>query len=183
MSAEHLKLGQLTDEVQRRDAIHIAVVPVVAGAVLAPGAKVEIVDDTAVPADPGVGVVDPFLRAEVKAGQRFWLFLNPGSITSLRHEWTHPAFPLVDETLVRDAINRLGGDSQQWLSEFAKQGGVSYDELIEALEEGESISFNNETTRDEAQSQPDEIWRHFEVVTGKQVSQEHRNGFFFSCGC
>ncbi|MFO0822607.1 MAG: hypothetical protein U0792_05710 [Gemmataceae bacterium] len=39
-----------------------------------------------------VGIVDPFLREAVRPGQRFWLFMYPNTVTTLRHEWTHPAY-------------------------------------------------------------------------------------------
>lgn len=90
-------LGNLIiDGDRRRDAVHIAVAPVTAAGTLAPGQHVGFVaegdiETVGVAEDP-VGVVDPFLREPVRAGQRFWLFLYPNTITGLRHVWTHPAF-------------------------------------------------------------------------------------------
>lgn len=95
--AEDLGLGQLIGEgVERhRDAVHIAVAPVVAGESLRPGERVSFDSNGEAVGDEAfsIGIVDPFLadRVVVK-GQRFWLYLYPGSITSLRHDWTHPAF-------------------------------------------------------------------------------------------
>ncbi|HVL12339.1 MAG TPA: hypothetical protein VM529_07230 [Gemmata sp.] len=91
------RLGQLiTDGDRRRDAIHVAVAPVTAAARLAPGQHVGLVQDGNTelvgPCDRTIGVVDPFLAADVEPGQRFWLFLYPGTITGLRHVWTHPVF-------------------------------------------------------------------------------------------
>lgn len=83
---------------RRRDAIHMAVAPCVAAETLSPGAHVgfwergnmEVVGE--MPSEKCFGIVDPFLREAVKPGDRFWVFIYPNTITSLRHVWTHPAF-------------------------------------------------------------------------------------------
>jgi hypothetical protein len=91
------QLGQLIDNGdRRRDAIHIAVAPVTAAERLSPGQHVGLIEqgnlELVGPSECSIGVVDPFLMREVEPGQRFWLFLYPGTITGLRHVWTHPAF-------------------------------------------------------------------------------------------
>lgn len=92
-------LGELCTDEARRDAIHIAVAPVIAGQRLNPGNHVGLVDGVArVGLPPGIssiGVVDPFLGNAVEVGQRFWLFLYPNTVTSLRHVWTHPSFKVI----------------------------------------------------------------------------------------
>lgn len=105
------RLGQLIENGERRrDAIHIAVAPVTAAVVLTPGQRVGLLQpdnpELVGPCERTIGVVDPFLSGAVQPGQRFWLFLFPGTITGLRHMWTHPAFanmaPAIEEKL---AIN------------------------------------------------------------------------------
>jgi len=91
------RLGQLIEDGdRRRDAIHIAVAPVTATERLAPGQHVGLVQEGNTElvgsCDRDIGIVDPFLAEGVEPGQRFWLFLYPGTITGLRHVWTHPAF-------------------------------------------------------------------------------------------
>jgi hypothetical protein len=91
------QLGKLIEDGdRRRDAIHIAVAPVTASDRLAPGQHVGLVQEGNLelvgPSGRTIGVVDPFLVEDVEPGQRFWLFLYPGTITGLRHVWTHPAF-------------------------------------------------------------------------------------------
>lgn len=96
MADEAPQVGRLiADPAAGRDCVHVAVAPVTAGQRLWPGDHVGL--DAGLAVDdpvhcPPVGVVDPFLREEVQPGQRFWLFLYPGSITGLRHVWRHPAF-------------------------------------------------------------------------------------------
>lgn len=89
------KLGQLITEPAGRDAIHLAIAPVVAGQRLRPGERVGLHNGKAYDAlnADSVGIVDPFLTQHVEAGQSFYLCLYPGSVTSLRHVWTSPAFP------------------------------------------------------------------------------------------
>jgi hypothetical protein len=93
---DNLKLGEIITTPQQRDAIHVAVVPVTAGETLMPGDRVKFGfgdPDIAIRSlSKGIGIVDPFLSVAVKAGERFWLFLYPGTVTSIRHDWTHPAF-------------------------------------------------------------------------------------------
>lgn len=98
------QLGKLIEDGdRRRDAIHIAVAPVTAAEKLRPGQPVGLVGDDREmvgTCNNTLGIVDPFLVADVDEGQRFWLFLYPNTITGLRHVWTHPEFqakPLIGE--------------------------------------------------------------------------------------
>ena len=95
-------LGMIHFKPEARDAIHLAVEPVNCGTVpLVPGERIGIVDGTAYPAGtndktgkvPYHGIVDPFLSAAVKPGERFWFVMRPRLVQSLRHVWEHPDFP------------------------------------------------------------------------------------------
>lgn len=90
-------LGNVISDAEKRDAIHIAVEPVVAAVRLRAGDHVGLLEDGRashdVEFDDLVGIVDPFLSRPVERGERFWLLLYPRQITSLRHVWDHPKFP------------------------------------------------------------------------------------------
>jgi hypothetical protein len=91
-------LGGTPDQfTARRDCVHVAVAPVVAGIEMDPGQGVTKGGDGlfySFPLDHDgcLGVVDPFRTEPVKRGERFWLLLKPGTITGLRHMWSHEAF-------------------------------------------------------------------------------------------
>lgn len=183
--SDTLKLGQIIDEDQHRDAIHIAVAPVRASLnqlPLNPGSHVGfftpecggIGDDQVGICDHPIGVVDPFLKTAVQPGQRFWLFLYPNTITSLRHEWTHPAFEEAkDQT----------SESVAWLTDAAMRLGVEYEDLISDNSElvtGDYIN-NGEHIRDIWCSLSDDFWKHRKVVTGQDIPEDSRGGFACSC--
>ena len=96
MAHEDLGLGRVITEPRHRDAIHVPVTPVTAAEDLRPGAHVGLrdgsTDEVYETGDGAVGVIDPFLREPVRKGERCWLLLYPGTITYLRHVWSHPAF-------------------------------------------------------------------------------------------
>jgi hypothetical protein len=105
------QVGRLVNAYARRDAIHVALAPVEAVGNLFPGQHVGVRDGKASSAyAPLVGIVDPFLPADVLPGQWFMLFLYPNTVTSLRHEWTHPAFPTATDgetnAIVKEYLER-----------------------------------------------------------------------------
>lgn len=175
--AHDVKLGQLIDEHQQRDAIHIAIAPVVAAEKLYPGQDVGFVgnDTTRIGlAKTPIGIVDPFLKQPVQPEQRCWLCLYPQTITSLRHDWTHPAFTPVESNMEL---------SKAWLQDFADSLNLDYMELIEGtkryLSTGEYIHGGGNL---EGVDLPECYWDHFTTVTGIVVKSENR-GYFFSCAC
>lgn len=179
-----LLLGKLVEPEQGRDAIHIAVTPVISASdlALAPaqGLVLATADDpeqviAARDAKP-IGIVDPFLDGYVLKGQRFWMFLMPATITSLRHVWTHPAFPPEGQIADADADR-----SEDWLREFIDtHDAPSYRTLIAAALSNDNDDFlfiGGEDARGEI---PSEVWHHIEVVTGQKI--KHRPSHF-SCSC
>lgn len=175
-------LGFTIDENQKRDAIHIAVEPVLAAQILRPGQDVGFVEGGVGPCDNPVGIVDPFLKVQVNKGQHFWLLVYPRQITSLRHVWTHPAFP--EASL--DATGSNKTESEAWLRNFIDSANCpGYEEVIAAaVNNGDSwdsqyLHFNGSDAHGEI---PPEFWRHVEIVTGRTIPHSARASYF-SCSC
>jgi len=164
-----------------RDAIHLAVEPVIAGMALYPGSNIGIRDGKAY-AD-GVkflGIVDPFLTDTVSPGEKFWLIVYPRQITSLRHVWSHPDFP--EET---PAENQ---DSVKWMMAWAKEHmsadyygdneNVSDEQAYaNAIKAGHEYHLGPYESADEFID--NEWWNHWETITGKRGDRDH----YFSCSC
>ncbi len=168
-------LGRLLEHDPPRDAIHVAVIPVVAGADIGTdNRRIMLVDGLAYPGvmpNNVVGVADPWIIGPICKGDRFWLLLTPGSITSLRHSWTHPAFP--SAVADREA-------SEAWLRVFADEMRTPYLDVIAGAAAG-SLQF--ESSIDSGYDPGADFWHHVEVVTGRIFPEAHRDSTMFSCHC
>ena len=180
-------LGRLIEEPRGRDAVHIAVVPITAGEDLLPNDRIYVdggygysVEGTAQDVH---GIVDPFLSGRIKRGDTFYMCMFPGSITSLRHEWTHPALDSLPEETDSIYTRKAKIESKDWIMDFLhkqtwyddreKDIEAEYSDLIDEWTSDGAYTFNDsgvDTSLLEA---------HLEVVT------DHKKGenFYFSCSC
>lgn len=173
-----VKLGEIIPEGVEafRDAIHIALAPVVAGETLAPGRHVGfLADGTVGPQSKAncIGIVDPFLERVVNVGERFYLVLYQRSITALRHEWSHPAFA------DNKPIDPLRADSAEWLHNFAERYHTSFEELTKNNLDDICLGSSSDIDDDER----DLFFRHIENYTGKKYSKEYKKEYYFRCAC
>lgn len=167
-----------------RDAIHLAVEPVVAGELLFPGQHIGIKDGKGYGATHNVkllGIVDPFLTGTVQLDQKFWLVVYPRQITSLRHVWSHPDFP-ESEVLKLDSHDPVE-KSKAWISAFAAELDQTYNRLMAAADQW---VYDNDYTYDNSEVYKNhwekfhEFWIHYTVVTGREPNEKES---FFTCSC
>lgn len=176
----NIPLGKLIEGEQNRDAIHVAIAPVIAAERLAPGWHIGLNEagKASALAAP-IGIVDPFLKESVSTGAQFWMMLYPGTITGLRHEWTHPA---------------LGGlvvsshlEAKSWLHAFADKWNFKYSDMIdEAQRHGGFVVADGIDLHSASELDPgdeEKFWKCIEAVTGKSFGGEHRREFGWSCSC
>lgn len=175
-------LGAIIDETAGRDAIHLAVEPVIAAHTLRPGDHVGLLSGgKAGASETPVGIVDPFLGRTVQPGERFWLVVYPRQITSLRHVWTHPAFGDAVEPAAKP-VDDPAADSKKWLENFAESVDVTYSQLMRSAERWVDCGDYTVFDYDYHEDIPDEFWSHYERVTGTEVAEDDR-GSFFTCSC
>lgn len=177
----------LPTDVGGRDAVHVAVLSVVASEIMYPGQDIGIKPMALQnneyiaygDAEPFIGIVDPFIKVVVQKGERFWMYLYPRTITGLSHQWTHPAFEGTTGIYSRPG-DRLA--SEKWLRDFCdRTSGPSYHTLMDAIEngqmDGDYLSIYGSDAHGEI---PDELWDHVEVVTGRKITNRPE---YFSCSC
>jgi hypothetical protein len=186
-------LGMRIGPEQKRDAIHLAVEPVIAGEWLNPAAHITIRDGKAYNTEigKGLGIVDPFLTTPVATGERFWFVMYPRMVHSLRHVWTHPAFP--DEVITQKGPPTKE-ESEAWLRNFIANADCPSYEIVMAAAVGDPLpdmeyygkAYRNDgeylyfAGRDAHGEIPPEFWDHVENVTGKKIVNRPE---WFSCSC
>lgn len=191
-----------------RDAIHLAVEPVIAGERMYRNSRIGFGSDYRVYCESSehpngrdvkiIGVVDPFLGMEdsddyehtVEPGDRVLMVMFPRTITSLRHVWAHPDVPEV-ETLAQIRANQeaeLAGlhPSERWIREYANNLAIDYDELMEtakARTEGHDEYLRGGSNLEGA-SVSEEFWKHYRILNpGGKFDPDMGDDNFFSCWC
>lgn len=185
---EQVAIGKILKGGEQRDAIHIAIAPVMARDKLAPGQDIGFIDpanpEVVGPCDNPVGIVDPFLKGMVYPMQRIYMFLYPNTVTGMRHEWTHPAFKEPQKAAIEVFSQRIS-DAKAWLEKFGEEYNLTCDELVEVVQDCRKnggyhrLGFD---TPNSAYSDRREFWRNYEIVTGERVD-DHDDGLPFSCSC
>lgn len=181
-----VELGKLIEGEAERDAVHVAVVPLIASCDLYPGCSFKLkvgshteAVETDRPSD-AIGIVDPFLTDYVKRGKKFWGFLFPNTVTGMRHHWEHPAFgPLPTYS-----------ESELWLRQFAERWNFDFDQLIEAgvgpadmIGDRYVVAHGRNCSRYDLGEDYELFWKHLEKYIGKKFSKSHREKMSWSCSC
>lgn len=181
-----IPLGKLATDDAGRDAIHIAVAPVVAFEPLKPGDHVGILNsgEASKATAKHIGIVDPYLSSPVKSGERFYLCLYPNTITSLRHHWVHPSFK---EEAPPTKADFDKSESEAWLrkyavgfKEYTHDPEKAYQELLSDLREGYLCRVGSSMFGLDELEEPEELKRHAELVLGIAINWDN---FTFGCSC
>lgn len=179
---DKVKLGELVDADAGRDAVHVAILPVVAARTLFPGQRIGITPDGAMETQYPLGIVDPYLANPVRPGERFYLCLFPNSVTSLRHVWTHPF--VGEEGTIPASTDKAW--SEMWLRVYAKKLNCydtpekAYQSLIEGLQSGRIHAHGTDLYEYSGLDDAENLEEHAEVVLGHKIGLR---GFSFSCSC
>lgn len=178
-----LGLGKVITKPQKRDAIHIAVAPLVAAHGMTPGMHIGLNEkgEASNHVKAFLGIVDPYLDKAVKTGDTFWMFLYPNTVTGLRHDWSHPDFVNDVQTMAPDLVY-----SEQWLRKYAarvkpyEKPDEAYKNLLSELRSGELFYHGIDMHSRGDVIDEEELKEHGEAVLGISLDFSR---FSFSCSC
>jgi len=176
-----MTIGQLVGHTGIRDAIHCPIISAVAKMNLNVGTPVSILETgEAEQSDlySCVGIVDPFLRGFVQKGEQFWVWVRPGSISSLTHQWTHKRIPEFAAVVPDKEKARVR------LQEFAEGPlHVSLEEMLATIEACRGDTDNALYDHGyESLGVYAGFWDDYELYTGKPDPNKEGWFYFFTCG-
>ena len=137
--------------------------------------------------DEGFGICDPFRTGAIPPGAMLWVMLDPGTITDMRHHWSHPDIPDDESAVTRERIENEAGVAEAWMRGFAKDIGLSYDQAIGA---GDSYvndtgwggyTFKGRDTPSECTEELIEYWESWSAIRGRPIPKDAEAPF--SCSC
>lgn len=169
---------------EKRDAVHIAVIPVKLAETLDPGTRVCTKGkegDLLVVGKPErdkygralqkeIGVISPFIQGKAGAGYIYYLCLFPNTVVGMTHHWEHPDI---------DSKEHF----KKKIKDFAESIGQTYDSLIDVArnfnQTGDWTYDNTEAYKDNYR-EFDNFWKWYEIVTGEYVGDKSCP---FTCSC
>ena len=187
--SQEVNLGKLPDKDAKRDAAHVAYIPVVSLTDLNPGEKVHAYFNS----DNGyfeafarekypTGIIDPFLMEPVKAGQLVYVVLFPNTITDMAHHWSHPAFP--DRYKCETDFKKLK-EAKDFIRSFAEELDITFEEALNAGDEylamGVFLILNYDTPEFVSDLAPS-YWDAWSILRKRPIPQD-TDGSPFSCSC
>jgi hypothetical protein len=174
-----VKLGEILTGGEVRDAVHIAIAPVVAGEYLAPGAHVGVIEGQARTCKEPIGIIDPLLKKPAQKGQRVYVWIYPNTVTGMTHHWKHPAFSELWGFIPK--VSQV----ETWLRNHAQNIGISFETLMDGAKnyiETSKYVFLGDETPDDVWTYNDQFWEYYQEYTGEQVPEEKQTSFF-RCAC
>lgn len=187
----------LSPEEDQRDAVHFAIYPAIAAHKMVPASHVGLDKDgkASYSFEGGyIGIVDPFLENAVQRGQRFYLFLYPNTITSLKHFWEHPAFDKIPEPPAPPKKKDEKSDSIEWLKNYAisevyssdyyEDRDQAYDALMSQVDGHELIFMGRDCHGFGDVPDSEKLFYHLSVVLGRTIDRAYfEDSGYFSCSC
>lgn len=168
-------LGKLVEGEVERDAIHVAVIPMIASEKLKPAQRVGVVSNgVAGPSANIVGIVDPYLTKPVPAGAKFFLCLLPNIVTGMKHHWIHPAFEPDKDS------------SEQWLRSYAENHNhydspeEAFQRLLHGLRSRDLYFHGSDLHGLWELDDADDLRHHAEIYLGIRIDWDD---YSFSCSC
>lgn len=172
-------LGQKLIGGEVRDAIHVAIIPVVARQDLNPGEHVGLdknyIEGYGVTnySTPKVGIIDPYITEPIKKGDLVYLCLYPNTVEDMTHSWKHHLFK-------KDIVNEKH-DTQYKLEQLLRESNchISIAELIKGIQNNDSIWVGDDDSLDGMNDNKFEILDLVEELTSTKAGDD----VYFRCAC